>query len=394
MNQSLNHDDSYYIQSEKFLEKARVGNLAFTILAILVGLIGNGLTIIVFSQNKFRTNSSNAYLLCLALNDSLFLVVHFFEDTIRTYKILFIDPQKLSTSDSFAYFIITIMVIDKFDIICRCMSFMRNFLRFISAYIIVAFTVQRVLIISLPLSKKFKTKKSAWLTVNLILLVSFISNSWTPFFFELRENNHKKYCDVKISLSSSYKQLTLFYISTTMFIPILIIFISNLIIITYINRVDLKKTKQSLNGAASQGSKKVTFQDEEHSNTTIYFLEHDKIKRISNLENDSRKITKILLLISFSYAFLNLPYLITWIMYFNSVAFSATHFDPVMMNYLFSLLQIFEVVQLLNYCLTFYIYCASSSIFRNQLSYSGFSCKTTRVKNDEINENSLFLDKL
>ena len=87
------------------------------------------------------------------------------------------------------------------------------------------------------------------------------------------------------------------------------------------------------------------------------------------MADDSKKITKTLVIISFSYALLNMPYLIIWAVYFYEIAFLQA--DLPVKNYLFSALQICEIIHILNYCLNFYIYCCSSSIFRNQLSYSG-----------------------
>ena len=52
-------------------------NSILTIIIIIFGLIGHSLTIFVYSQNRFRRNSSNIYFLCLALNDSAYLIVHF-----------------------------------------------------------------------------------------------------------------------------------------------------------------------------------------------------------------------------------------------------------------------------------------------------------------------------
>ena len=61
-------------------------NVYFSLIVIMIGLCGNFITIFVFSQKKFRKNSSNVYLLALAIIDILFLITHFFEDTIRTYE--------------------------------------------------------------------------------------------------------------------------------------------------------------------------------------------------------------------------------------------------------------------------------------------------------------------
>ena len=62
--------------SEYALELSREVNIYFTAVIVFFGLIGHLLTILVYSRREFRTNSSHAYLLCLAINDGLFLITH------------------------------------------------------------------------------------------------------------------------------------------------------------------------------------------------------------------------------------------------------------------------------------------------------------------------------
>lgn len=74
---SMKGDD--FLLSNYFLEQTRKINILTVLIIIIVGLVGNFLTIVVFSQKRFRINSSNVYLLCLAVVDALFLLLHFFE---------------------------------------------------------------------------------------------------------------------------------------------------------------------------------------------------------------------------------------------------------------------------------------------------------------------------
>ncbi len=74
--QSMEIIHSDITSAENLLEKSRKANIFGTVVVSLVGLIGHFLIILVFGQKRFRTNSCNVYLLCLALNDSMFLIVH------------------------------------------------------------------------------------------------------------------------------------------------------------------------------------------------------------------------------------------------------------------------------------------------------------------------------
>ena len=160
--------------SNQILLISRNINIYATLIVILIGFIGHLLTICVFGQRRFRIKTASVYLFCLAINDSLFLFIHLFEDTLRTFKDIYFDDNE--NNDSIK--IITVLnIIDNYRIACKLVNYLRYSLRFISAYIIVAFSIQRLCIIYS--SHKFKTKKSAWLTVLITILCSLISSLWS-----------------------------------------------------------------------------------------------------------------------------------------------------------------------------------------------------------------------
>jgi len=182
------------------LQSIRKFNIIATVLIITVGLIGNFLTVFVYSKKKFRLNSNSIYLLFLSVNDSLFLIIHFFEDTIRTINDTYSDIEIIE------YF----NFVDKNDFICRITNYLRNTLRLISAYVIVVFTIQRLLIVFRPLIGKFKTKKSAFYTCSLITILACLLNIWTFFVFILKVDEETYfYCDVNRNLTNVY-----FYINS------------------------------------------------------------------------------------------------------------------------------------------------------------------------------------
>lgn len=146
------------IYSKYIFERARSINILLSTLIIIVGLVGNFLAVFVFLQKKFRTNSASVYLLCLAMSDGLFLLTHFFEDTLRTYIDLYLNQNikvheycrnhvdmaqynlttmyKTSLSASTQGFLRSLNITDRFDFFCVLFNYFRYFLRFISAYII------------------------------------------------------------------------------------------------------------------------------------------------------------------------------------------------------------------------------------------------------------------
>jgi len=82
--------------------------------------------------------------------------------------------------------------------------------------------------------------------------------------------------------------------------------------------------------------------------------------------NSSKKIATTLMIVSFSFAVLNLPYLCVWSAY-NLSEYKTNHMYQAHDNYLFAFVKIAEIFFVLNYGIKFFIYCATGSIFRQRL---------------------------
>lgn len=395
--------EEQFLSSYRALEQSRKINIFATIFFITVGLIGNSLILIVFGRRRFRKNSSNVFLLCLAFNDSLFLLLHFFENTIRAFDYIYLIGHPLDTSSSrFLFkFVNFLNITDKYEFTCRTINYLRHVLRFISAYIIVAFTFQRLILVQSPLSTKLKSKKSAWITVFIIGLVSCLINFWVPFTFEVKHDYDSEYCGIRSELRAEYFFITNAYICIIIIIPVISIFISNLIIMYKTKLADKKRKtfqkKEFQNSAAfallsmtlsspaidTMGAN--TFDRKLNSHVEIrkhalminrFSFKFKPLYRNSDHQADMakvkniNKITTILILISFSYAILNVPYLITWCLFFNEFAINYEYHNPTVQNYLFAAFQISEIFYVLNYSLHFYFYCMTGTKFLSQLKYS------------------------
>ena len=117
-------------------------------------------------------------------------------------------------------------------------------------------------------------------------------------------------------------------------------------------------------------------------------------EKIMSKTKSNKLVTKMLVIISVSYALLNLPYLITWSLFYkgkfiefksikslvnNFITYliyksdiikeTTTNDEASVQNYLFAAVQICQMFYLLNYGLHFYFYCLSGSMFCNQLKY-------------------------
>lgn len=366
--------DTGYVNSFELLEISKKINFFFCFILIIFGLAGNSLTIFVFAQKRFRRNSTNVFLLCLACNDIFYLMLHFVEDTMKMNKLFF---PKLQIE----FFALTVNLVNNNSIACKIMNYIRYVSRFFSAFTIVSFTVQRLMIIYIPLSDKFKTKSSAWITVSFNLIFSLLVNAWIPCMFGLKiDFNGENFCDVIPNWSDSFFHTTIAYVFLTLLGPIVIIFVCNLMIITRIlveshfHRQTKVKLKKCVKSPILKNVNLIKLDTHSAVNgpnrgKPYYMSMNQFIDRIAARANSPKKLTFMLMLISLSYACLNLPYLITWSLFYYYDVLKRNG-QIVQYNFLYSLLKFTEIFYLLNYSINFYIYCASGSVFRTQLKYS------------------------
>jgi hypothetical protein len=180
---------------------------------------------IKWTKKRFRIKPASVYLFCLSINDTLFLLIHSFEDTLRTFNDVYF--QSTRNESSFSLFINSINIIDNYNYACIIGNYLRYTLRFISAYIYVAFTIQRLAIVYSPFTNKSKTTHSAWITIHFIVGISFLFNIWVPFLFEITtDSNELTYCDIKMSRKTIYFVISSLYICLITLIPITVMFYS------------------------------------------------------------------------------------------------------------------------------------------------------------------------
>lgn len=325
-------------RSASFLDLSRKINIFSTTIIVFVGIIGHFGTVLVYFKKRFRNNSNNVYILCLAINDALFLAVHFFEDSIRTIKDLFSDELK------FIKLLNSLNFVDQNYSMCVLLNYFRNVLRSISSYLILIFTLQRLYLVYLPLSTKFKSNKSAWRTVAYVAVLSFTLNLWVPFLFQIKDTH----CDIKNDWVKVYHAFNNIYISMVILIPTFCLIICSTLLLIKTD-LDDSRRKKLLN------KKKEILAIRTRNPNKIVNIRPKPILVAQNRIN-SKKITRTLIFISLTYVFLNLPYSIVWFFYFNEL-WAPYKSDTVFMNYLFSIFQISEIFMLFNYGINFFFYC-------------------------------------
>lgn len=387
-NNTLNEYEEMFKKSKNFMETSRKINLIGSVAVVLIGFLGNLLIFIVFFQKKHRSNSSHVYLFCSSINDNLFLVIHVLEDILKTFR----DVYSLEENHLVNWFNVT----DKNDVTCRLINYLRNVLRFISVYIVVIFTIQRLYIVHRPLSTQFKRQKAAWQTVLAIIAISMAINFWVPLVFQINSiENNQKYCDIKEKYKKEYFFINIAYICLIMLLPMVQIMLCNsLIILKTLKNDKLRRKMHSLNmksGKQRTNSKKKTTTNESktfldtinnrevksslmrksaitvfmNDESTLsrnrlrvkpYYMTYEKMinKKAHKKQGSSKKLTLMLLVISFSFVVLNFPYLLEWMIFFYKT--SSVQLDLIERNHLIAALQISEIFYVKNHMLHFEIY--------------------------------------
>jgi len=323
-------------------------------------------------------------LLYLFRKINIFLIVHLFEDTLRTY---------LDVYSKNILFLQMINLVDMNNIQCQLINYLRNILRFVSAYIVVAFTLQRLIIVFKPLTTKFKSNKSAWKTVLIIIIISTLLNMWIPFIYKIRntDNEYQKYCDVNKDYVSEYYYLNMSYIIFSIFIPMVVILVCNILILFKILKKNserkflqestkimkrsralseprLRKSSSIFQIVTKIRKKSLKFEPRTRPNThefttsiNIKSSENSKSVNKTSYSQSSKNTTIQLIVISFSFITLNLPYFISWSYYYIDELYRS---NQDLRNNFYGYVQITKIFHILNFCIKFYVLFATVSTFR------------------------------
>lgn len=221
-------------------------NFYACVVLILIGLVGNLLTIYVLvskqrkkknslacghprlnqKKNKRQNSSSSlsssqAYMISLAMSDSVFLIAHLAEDIIP------------SVSSHYLF-----QLINSSHIYCKLILYLRNSARFCSSYLLVSFAYERFTLIKNPLKRiKFHNRKISRLIIASIYCASFLLNTYDLVINGLRKiEKHETTdsrllslmeCDVLADFKHHYHYTVIAYVSLALVVPFLLVFFFN-----------------------------------------------------------------------------------------------------------------------------------------------------------------------
>ena len=325
--------------------------------------MGNVLSLKVFCSTKVPRTSSRTYLIALSIFDGIFLLTHFIDSTCKEI----VEHYKLD---------FPINITDQKQTMCKSFVLLRNTCRAASPWIIVAFTLERFLVVNFPhhssiISKPILAKRFIIIIIIMSVLVSLyapilsgvaltpnslykrisrkistVAASATPLhmpFFQ-QEKFFKRTCDVLAEYRSLYIYLTVFYTTVVIILPLIIISVFNAVLIARLYRSTDQWTTAKL---------------ELHEQEMSYKELRDKKVQIENL-----KITWTLIIISLTFIFLTLPHVI---MYFVSHSATLRKGSKTKQNVIMSLQKITELFYIFNHSINFFLYIVTRNSFRRVL---------------------------
>ncbi|CAF0841852.1 unnamed protein product [Rotaria sordida] len=186
-----------------------------------LGIIGNTLSILIFLSPRYRRQSSHFYLLSLALSDLCFLIINLLEDTFRNHNELY--KSRINFLDRSS------------SIICILAQYTRNVTRLLSSWIIVSFTIERLLVVFHPLQRGIICRrKIARLVVIILFIITLICNINVPFHYGIISVASHLPKDTICDILPDYRRIYMRFAITTMIaaylLPMCIIGFVNMLI--------------------------------------------------------------------------------------------------------------------------------------------------------------------
>ena len=192
----------------------------------MTGLVGNSLVLLVLRRDGLVRTSANVYLSALAVGDSLVLMVV----SVAYYPGLSWGWWLSSTS----------------SLACYTVSPINHTLAVGSEWIIIAFTVERCVVVRFPLLKlRLCTPRNAGLCCVSLLVLAFLKNIDHFFIRELTINGRGNVvCEVKLLYQDYYEYKAWFNLVVSVIIPTCVVLVCNLAIIQTLRRKLMQTSAQ------------------------------------------------------------------------------------------------------------------------------------------------------
>lgn len=177
----------------------------YTPILVVIGIIGNCLTILVFCKTKLRKLSSSYYLVALAFSDTIFLI---------TLSIVWL---KLLTVDIF----------NKHGF-CQIMVYLSSVCSFLSVWLVMAFTFERFVAVKYPfLRQSICTTERAKCTIIVLVFIALILFSPLIIFSTIINVDGNNICAIDFQWSQTANIFNYIDFLITYIIPVAMIIYLN-----------------------------------------------------------------------------------------------------------------------------------------------------------------------
>ena len=196
---------------------------------VLLGLLGNTLSILVMRRKKFKDNTTSTFIIVLAMADSTYLLTNYL--TIRWISIM--------TG-------INIREISLFS--CKFTMYLVYVSKALGAWIIVSVSLERLVLVSVPLRVKsmWGTKRTKIWILCLLLIISAIY-IYIPILVDVQKEHGVRGCDFSPTIARLNKKLNIFDCIFYSLLPSFILIVLNSILY-YMLRVTKQNMSKITNG--------------------------------------------------------------------------------------------------------------------------------------------------
>lgn len=317
-----------------------------SLILVCLGLIGNFLSVAVFSSKDMRCISSNVYLLLLAISDSMYLLSVLFYKLLTHLRCLFLPA------------ITSLDIANMSSFLCISLQCLVDYFSDYSTCLIMAFTIERFIAVYLPHRfKEICTVKRARVNCIAIFMVIMIIIPYHIMYMGFF-NEKYKVCAIIENYHTIFS--ILYFVESLLFriIPVFLIFILNIFIIKKITFIAKeKKRRKSICKPLKPGS------------------------RHAQREDKSMQLTILLILVSSTYIICYIPTLIHFTIDYLHMAKVIEHSREVMET----INNFFKITYIFGFASNFLLYTMSGQVFRSQLAVilcGNMPCK--KMKNNQI----------
>ncbi|XP_062609738.1 neurotensin receptor type 1-like isoform X2 [Saccostrea cucullata] len=328
-NYSRNTSDHEWIGdfgTDTFLRNSRIFYSYFTPVILIVGFVGNLLSLYVFLSRNMRGLSASTYLAALSTSDLLTLIFYVTVEWLRR------GLMYLKTD-------ITLTFIDV-DGPCQFQLYMSYMSRFLSAWLVVAFTGERYIGVCHPLRRRdICTKSGTRRIVGSIFVISAVVVLYKPVLSAIYvSSDGRHYCTTDRDYDFVSFILDSIYAVLITLVPFIIITVLNILIM---RRLIIRNKRK-------RECKIVT---------------EESIIRL--------EFTIILLAISFCFIGLNIPFFAVWFRNFlhSKYISSVGVLEHYSADFEFwqGVLYITRTIFYINYCINFFLYSITGAYFRREV---------------------------